>query len=139
MWNETTSVSVLIDTYNQERFIEQAILSVLEQDFPSAEMEILVIDDGSTDRTPEIVRKVRNRVCAICANGMADKRLRSIWHSGASSGEIVAFLDGDDWWMKNKMQLIMSAFEKNPQRVPSVTESLKSIAWRIPPLLSPRG
>ncbi|MGH9758284.1 MAG: glycosyltransferase, partial [Candidatus Acidiferrales bacterium] len=40
-------VSVVIDTYNQERYIEQAIVSVLEQDFPSSEMEILVVDDGS--------------------------------------------------------------------------------------------
>ncbi|MGH9707372.1 MAG: glycosyltransferase, partial [Candidatus Acidiferrales bacterium] len=49
------AVTVLIDTYNHERFIEQAIVSALEQDFPSADVEILVIDDGSTDRTPEIV------------------------------------------------------------------------------------
>ncbi|HMD41199.1 MAG TPA: glycosyltransferase [Candidatus Acidoferrum sp.] len=50
-------VSVLIDTYNHERFIEKAIVSVLEQDFPAGEREILVVDDGSTDRTAEIVRK----------------------------------------------------------------------------------
>ena len=52
-------VTVLIDTYNHERFIEKAIVSVLEQDFPSDKMEILVVDDGSTDRTPEIVREIR--------------------------------------------------------------------------------
>lgn len=51
------AVTVLIDTYNHERYIEEAIVSVLEQDFPRAEMEILVVDDGSIDRTPEIVRK----------------------------------------------------------------------------------
>ena len=55
-------VSVLIDTYNHERFIEQAIVSVLEQDFPSSQMEIIVVDDGSTDRTAEIVRKFESRV-----------------------------------------------------------------------------
>jgi glycosyltransferase involved in cell wall biosynthesis len=43
-------VSVLIDTYSHERFIEKAIVSVLE-DFPAAEREILVVDDGSSDRT----------------------------------------------------------------------------------------
>ncbi len=50
-------VSVLIDTYNHERFIEQAIASVLDQDFPASEMEVLVVDDGSTDRTPEVLRQ----------------------------------------------------------------------------------
>ncbi|MGH7836756.1 MAG: glycosyltransferase family 2 protein, partial [Candidatus Binataceae bacterium] len=55
-------ISVVVDTYNQERYIEQAIVSVLEQDFPAADMEILVVDDGSTDRTPEIVHKFAPRV-----------------------------------------------------------------------------
>src|SRR6202021_3793372 len=53
------SVSVLIDTYNHECFIEKAINSVLEQDFPAAEREIIVVDDGSTDRTPEIVQRFK--------------------------------------------------------------------------------
>jgi glycosyltransferase involved in cell wall biosynthesis len=50
-------VSVLIDTYNHERFIEKALVSVLEQDFPAAEREVVVVDDGSRDRTPEVVGK----------------------------------------------------------------------------------
>lgn len=48
-------VSVLIDTYNHERFIEQAITSVLEQSMPMPDVEVIVVDDGSTDRTPAIV------------------------------------------------------------------------------------
>ena len=53
-------ISALIDTYNHERFIERAITSVLEREVAEAEREILVVDDGSTDRAPEIVSQVRS-------------------------------------------------------------------------------
>ena len=58
-------VTVLIDTYNHERFIERAINSVLDQDMPMDGVEILVVDDGSTDRTPDIVRRFEPRVRLI--------------------------------------------------------------------------
>lgn len=60
-------VSILIDTYNHERFIERAIVSVLEQDFPGSEREIIVIDDGSADRTPEIVKKFEAEISSLYA------------------------------------------------------------------------
>jgi glycosyltransferase involved in cell wall biosynthesis len=110
---DTLPISVLVDTYNHERFIEEAIVSVLEQDFPSTEMEILVIDDGSTDRTAEIVRKF-----APCVRYLRKENggQASAFNFGVpqARGEIVAFLDGDDWWAQNKLGLVMAAFEKNP-------------------------
>jgi glycosyltransferase involved in cell wall biosynthesis len=54
-------VSVLIDTYNHEKFIGQAITSVLEQNYPASDYEVLVVDDGSTDCTPELVKKFAPR------------------------------------------------------------------------------
>jgi glycosyltransferase involved in cell wall biosynthesis len=106
-------VTVLIDTYNHGRFIEKAIVSVLEQDFPSDKLEILVVDDGSTDRTPEIVRKFEPRLRLIQkANGGQ----ASAFNVGIpqAQGEIVAFLDGDDWWAANKIKEVAAVFEKNP-------------------------
>ncbi len=102
------SVTALIDTCNHERFIEEAIVSVLEQDFPREEMEILVVDDGSTDRTPEIVRKFEPRVRLLRkANGGQ----ASAFNAGIPEchGEIIAFLDGDDWWARNKLTHVAEA------------------------------
>jgi glycosyltransferase involved in cell wall biosynthesis len=106
-------VSVLIDTYNHESFIEQAILSVLEQDFPAAEWEILVVDDGSSDRTPEIVRKFEPQVRLLRKENGGQA---SAFNVGIPEckGEIVAFLDGDDWWAQAKLTGVMEAFAKNP-------------------------
>jgi hypothetical protein len=106
-------VSVLIDTYNHERFIEEAIVSVLEQDFPREEMEILVVDDGSTDRTPEIIRKFEPRVRLMRKTNGGQA---SAFNAGIPEcrGEIIAFLDGDDWWTRNKLSCAIETLEKNP-------------------------
>src|SRR5260370_21182758 len=106
-------VSILIDTYNHERFIEQAIVSVLEQDFPAAEPEIIVVDDGSTDRTPEIVKKCEPRVRLLRKEngGQASAFNTAI---PECKGEIVAFLDGDDWWAPNKLSRVAQAMAADP-------------------------
>ena len=106
--------SVLIDTYNHEKFIEQAISSVLEQDFPASDFEILVVDDGSTDRTPELVRKFSTRVIYLPKQngGQASAFNFGIPHC---RGEIVAFLDGDDWWEPNKLATVLAEFESDPE------------------------
>ena len=100
--------SVLIDTYNHERFIEKAIVSVLEQDFPVAEREIIVVDDGSTDRTPEIVHKFEPRVRLLRKENGGQA---SAFNAGIPEckGEIIAFLDGDDWWAPGKLHAVTSA------------------------------
>jgi len=106
-------VSVLIDTYNHERFIEQAIHSALEQDFPASGREILVVDDGSQDLTPEIAARFAPQVRLIRkANGGQ----ASAFNAGIPEcqGEIVAFLDGDDWWATGKLKLVVAAFMENP-------------------------
>jgi glycosyltransferase involved in cell wall biosynthesis len=105
-------VSALIDTYNQEPFIEQAIVSVLEQDFPAAETEILVVDDGSTDRTPEVIRKFAPRVRLLrkVNGGQASAFNAAI---PEAQGEIVAFLDGDDWWAPGKLARVADVLAKD--------------------------
>jgi glycosyltransferase involved in cell wall biosynthesis len=83
--------SAVIDTYNHERFIGDAIVSVLEQDFPEDSREVLVVDDGSTDRTSEIIPRFEPRVRVVRkANGGQ----ASAFNAGIPGcrGEIIAFL-----------------------------------------------
>ncbi len=107
-------VSVLIDTYNHEKFIEQAIASVLEQDLPTADFEILVVDDGSTDRTPEIIKKFASRAKHLPKKNGGQA---SAFNFGVPPcrGEVVAFLDGDDWWEPNKLSTVVAEFELHPE------------------------
>lgn len=109
----TPLVSVLIDTYNHERFIEEAIQSVLSQDFPASQREIVVVDDGSTDRTPEILARFASQIRVLRKpnGGQA-----SAFNHGIPQcrGEFVAFLDGDDWWAPNKLSAVAQAFVANP-------------------------
>jgi glycosyltransferase involved in cell wall biosynthesis len=104
--------SVLIDTYNHERYIEQAITSVLEQDFPPSDMEILVVDDGSSDSTPAVIQKFIPRIRYIRkTNGGQASAFNFVIPE--AKGEILAFLDGDDWWAKGKLVAVAEAFERN--------------------------
>jgi glycosyltransferase involved in cell wall biosynthesis len=107
------AVTVLIDTYNHERFIEEAIVSVLEQDFPSSQTEVLVVDDGSTDRTPDIVRKFEPRIRLLRKENGGQA---SAFNAGIpeARGKIVSFLDGDDWWAPNKLSRVMETITADP-------------------------
>lgn len=102
-------ITTLIDTYNHEFFIEDAINSVLDQDFLRSETEILVVDDGSTDNTSEVVRKFAPRVRLLRKINAGQA---SAFNTGIpeARGEIIAFLDGDDWWAPNKLTAIAEAF-----------------------------
>jgi len=107
-------VTALIDTYNHERFIAEAIESVLAQDFPASEMEILVVDDGSTDRTPEIIRGYGDRVRHIRKENGGQASALNVGFAEAR-GEIVAMLDGDDVWLPHKVQRIVEVFAQHPE------------------------
>jgi hypothetical protein len=107
-------VSILIDTYNHERFIERAITSVLVQDMPMDSVEILVVDDGSTDRTPELVRRFEPRVRLLQKPNGGQASAFNLGFAHAR-GEIIALLDGDDWWEKEKLRLVLEAFRENPE------------------------
>jgi glycosyltransferase involved in cell wall biosynthesis len=107
-------VSVLIDTYNYGCYIEEAIESVLRQDFPPEQMEVLVVDDGSEDDTGERVKRFGARVQYLWkANGGQ----ASAFNLGLAKtrGDIVALLDGDDCWLPGKLRRVVEEFAKHPE------------------------
>jgi len=109
-------VSVVIDTYNHESFIEQAVVSAIEQDFPADDFEILVVDDGSTDRTAEIVRKFAPRVQLLQKPNGGQASAMNLGFAQAK-GDLIAFLDGDDVWLPNKLSRVVAEFESHPEAV----------------------
>jgi glycosyltransferase involved in cell wall biosynthesis len=108
------AVTVLINAYNYGRFIEAAIDSALAQDFPAEQVEVLVVDDGSTDDTAERVRKYGESVRYFYkANGGQ----ASAFNLGFAKarGEIVAFLDADDYFLPNKLRRVVDEFQNHPE------------------------
>lgn len=108
-------ISVIIPAYNAEPYIAQAIESCLQQTEPPE--EIVVVDDGSTDRTAEIAERYSSavRVIRLGKNcGLCVARNRAI---EASTGDWIAFLDADDWFSLRKFELLRQCIRENPNAV----------------------
>ena len=105
--------TVLIDAYNYGRFIEEAIESVLAQDFPASDMEILVVDDGSTDDTRARVEKYQDRVKYVYKENGGQA---SAFNCGIAQakGELIFLLDADDYWRPGKMRRVAEVFAQHP-------------------------
>ncbi|QWR77900.1 glycosyltransferase family 2 protein [Candidatus Magnetomonas plexicatena] len=103
--------SVVIDTYNYGSYLEQAIESVLNQSFPLKDVEIIVVDDGSTDDTPMRVKRFKDAITYIYKEngGQASALNAGISHV---KGSIVSLLDADDFWHKDKLKVVAEHFEK---------------------------
>lgn len=104
-------VSVIIPTYNRSRLVKEAIDSVLKQTY--ADSEILVVDDGSTDETAQVLSKISDqRIKYFHKNndGLSNARNLGITKS---RGEFIAFLDSDDIWPVNYLEIITDRLEEN--------------------------
>jgi glycosyltransferase involved in cell wall biosynthesis len=104
-------VSVIIPTFNSARFLPDALESVFSQDYPS--FEVIVVDDGSTDETPEVLRPYARRVRILRqANaGVCAARNRGL---NTARGELVVFLDADDLFLPGKLRDQAAMFRRRP-------------------------
>lgn len=105
------TVTAIIPTYNRERFIGEAIDSVLAQ--TRAVQEVIVVDDGSTDKTEEVVSRYGEKVRYVrqANSGPGAARNRGMQEA---TGDLVAFLDSDDLWVPRKTELQLAFLERNP-------------------------
>jgi glycosyltransferase involved in cell wall biosynthesis len=105
-------VSVVIPTYNYARYVPEAVDSVLAQSFE--ELEVIVVDDGSTDQTAEILRSFGEQIRNIRQEhrGLSAARNTGI---RAARGQYVAFLDSDDLWLPEKVSLQIARLDAEPE------------------------
>ena len=108
--NFTHKISVIIPAFNAAAFIEEAIVSIQQQK-GSFETEIIVVDDGSEDRTIDICQSLNVKVIRQEHSGVATARNRGV---EMASGEFITFLDADDLWNPNKLEKQIAVICDNP-------------------------
>ena len=105
-------ISVIIPVYNYERYLGEAIESVLSQTYQ--DLEVIVVDDGSTDRSGDVAKSFAGRGVRYCQEvhaGIGPARNKGV---ELAQGEFIAFLDADDRWPLEKIERQLRAFENDP-------------------------
>jgi glycosyltransferase involved in cell wall biosynthesis len=105
-------VSVIIPVYNYERYLGEAIESVLSQ--THRHVEVIVVDDGSTDRSGGVARSFAGRGVRYCHQinaGIGPARNKGV---ELAQGDFIAFLDADDRWPEDKLTQQLEAFDSDP-------------------------
>lgn len=125
-------ISIILPVYNGEAYLAEAIESILNQKYKP--IEIIVVDDGSTDKGAEIIKRYSELKYFFQTNkGTASARNLGIQKANSS---FLAFLDQDDLWVEKKLELQVKAFMRNPETdivfghikqflSPDIDESLK--------------
>lgn len=130
---ENLYVSIIINNYNYDRFLSEAIDSALNQTYPH--VEVIVVDDGSTDNSREIIAKYGDRIVPILQpNG----KQATAFNSGfaKSKGDIIIFLDSDDYLFPHAVERIVSVWQPNlakvHYRLEVVNAERKSLGYTFP-------
>lgn len=110
--NRLFGITVIIPTFNRGWIVEEAIKSVLAQDYPN--FELFIVDDGSTDDTKAILSRYVNDIVVLNQKnkGVSAARNKGITES---SEKYIAFLDSDDLWLPEKLSCQIDFFKQNPE------------------------
>lgn len=111
MENQPLFISVIIPVYNGQKYLSEAIQNVKNQDYKP--LEIIVIDDGSTDKTVEIAAKFKDTIHYVYQENSSPAAARNCGIRMAK-GDVIAFLDVDDLWSDDKLKLQASYLAANP-------------------------
>jgi len=118
--NQLPLVSIIMPAYNAQDYIKQSIQSVVKQTYNN--WELLIINDGSTDNTVSIVESFKDtRIVLFSQENSGVSRARNYGISKAK-GDYIAFLDSDDLWKNNKLNVQVSYMKKHPDIVLSYTD-----------------
>ena len=104
-------ISVIIPTYNYAAYIQEAINSITEQDYPKDKIEIIVVDDGSTDNTKEVLQYlIQNNTINYYYQQNKGKASATFKAIQLSSGKYIFNLDADDYFLPGKLQKAVTIF-----------------------------
>lgn len=121
-------VSIIIPTYNYSHFILQAIETVLTQDYPADHMEIIVVDDGSTDDTKMVIKNLQEKhPIQYHYQENAGKAAATQLGISLATGDIIFNLDADDWFLPGKIKQTVQIFHHDPTLVHVASPAL--IHW----------
>jgi GT2 family glycosyltransferase len=104
-------VSVIVPSFNHQDYVSACLDSILGQTYGN--IEVIVVDDGSTDDTRRTLHNYRRYVTVIEQENRGTQAARNVAIS-LSSGEFIAFIDSDDIWMPNKLELQLAVFDAKP-------------------------
>ena len=105
-------ISCIVPVYNGERYLSEALQSIFAQSYRP--LEVIVVDDGSTDNTPQVVARFKNCIRYLEQSNKGPSATRNLGVS-AARGDFVAFLDPDDLWHPEKLARQMARFEARPE------------------------
>lgn len=109
----TVSVSILITNFNYARFLVEAINSALEQTYSGSKVQVVVVDDGSTDQSCDVIKRYTGRITPVFKDNGGEA---SAVNAGfeACEGDIVCMLDADDYFFPEKVEEVVKAFHERP-------------------------
>ena len=112
-------LSIIIPLYNLEDYIERCILSIVSQSIDTGRYELIVVNDGSTDGSESIVRKLQSNYPFIKLINKENEGLSSARNKGLgiASGDYIFFIDADDWVSPNSLSQLLDIIDTHPEDI----------------------